>query len=176
MKKLNYPIKYALLGIEEQVGWQAGIHEIEREYAICGYIVSKVYVVGETIKYNGDGFYSKQFQVVFPFPSILEQNRQKPRYDLDFNCYNYFNVNFLFDSFDQAKNVATNKNKLLRHQKCLPKISNKEMTLIERIKKGQEEFDKQLNRYLEFEDFISKETIDMEVTPDEKIKSRVRRI
>lgn len=176
MNDLNYPIKYAILGIEEQVGWLPGLHEMEREYDICGYIVSKVYVVGEFIKYNGDGSYKKFYQVVFPFTSIYERKIQVPSYNLNWDCHNYVNVSEIFDNFDDAKIVSNKKNKELRSRTYLPVSHGNKLSWKDRILKGQELFDKRMVSYLEFEDFISKETRDMEITSDEKMKNRVRKI
>ena len=53
--KNNYPIKYAAMPIIEQTGWYPGLHELEREYGIVCYIVSKCYVVGREEKYNRYG-------------------------------------------------------------------------------------------------------------------------
>ena len=176
MNELNYPIKYAVLGIEEQVGWVPGIHNLEREYDICGYIVSKAYIVGELISYNHDGTYTNKYQIVFPFSSIADNEKQIPRYNMYSQCYNSINVYHVFDDFDEAKKLANELNNEIRSQCCLPKLFNREMSYTERLLKGREEFDKRFNRYLEFEKFISKKTIDMEITPDEKMKSRIRKI
>lgn len=176
MKELNYPIKYAILGIEEQVGWLPGLHEMEREYDVCGYIVSKVYVVGESIKYCSDGSYKKFYQVVFPFTSIYEKKRQIPSYNLNCDCYNYVNVSNLFDTFDDAKIVSSEKNRELRAKSYLPVSYGNKMAWKDRILKGQELFDKRQVNYLEFENFISMETIDMEITSDEKMKNKVKKL
>jgi len=176
MNELNYPIKYAILGIEEQVGWSPGLHEMEREYDICGYIVSKVYVVGEFIKYNRDGSYKKFYHVVFPFTSVYEKSRQVPSYNINRDCHNYVNVSEIFDNFDDAKLLSSEKNKELRSRTYLPIIYGSNMSWKDRILKGQELFDKRMVSYLEFENFISMETIDMEVTPDEKMKNKVRKL
>ena len=52
--KINYPIKYALMPIVDQVGWYNGVYGLERNYDTVCYIVSKCYLVGEKIKYNKD--------------------------------------------------------------------------------------------------------------------------
>lgn len=176
MNELNYPIKYAILGIEEQVGWLPGLHEMEREYDICGYIVSKVYVVEESIRYYGDGSYQKYYQVVFPFTSMYEKKRQIPSFNLNWNCYNYVNVSKIFDTFDDAKMVSNEKNKELRAKSYLPISYGSNMSWKERVLKGKELFDKRMVSYLEFEEFISNETKDMEITTDEKMKNKVRKL
>ena len=176
MNELNYPIKYAILGIEEQVGWTPGLHEMEREYDICGYIVSKVYVIEENIKYNRDGTYTKEYHVVFPFYCLNDIQKQIPKYNIYYQCLNAINVSQIFDNFDDAKNSANEKNKELRSRCCLPKMFNKDLSLKERILNAQKEFDERIKNYLEFENFIVGETIDMEVTSDEKTKNRIRKL
>ena len=39
--KYNYPVKYAAMPIIEQVGWSQGLNELERNYDVICYIVSK---------------------------------------------------------------------------------------------------------------------------------------
>lgn len=175
MEELNYPIKYAILGIEEQVGWTPGLHEMEREYDICGYIVSKVYVVGETINYNRDGTGKKSYQVVFPFASMADREEQIPKYNIYYECYNSINVSNIFDSFDDAKDLATQKNKELRSRSYLPVSFGERMTWSERILKGQKQFDERMKKYLEFEEYIYNETADMKITLDENIKTRIKK-
>ena len=176
MNELNYPIKYAILGIEEQVGWQPRLHEMERKYDVCGYVVSKVYVVGENIKYNRDGTYSKDYQVVFPFSCTTDREKQTPKYNIYYQCYNSVSVSQIFDSIEDAKSTANDKNRELRSRCCLPKFYNRELSLVERVLKGQAEFDERIKKCLEFETFILSETIDMEITSDEQIKSRIRKL
>ena len=176
MNELNYPIKYAILGIEEQVGWQPGLHEMEREYDVCGYIVSKVYIVGENIKYNRDGTYTKEYQVVFPFSCMNKKERQIPEYNIHYRCYNAINVSEIFDNIEEAKNSASEKNKVLFAKSYLTYYFDKNMSLKEKILKGQVEFSERLKKYLEFESFILSETIDMEITSDEQIKSKIRKL
>lgn len=175
MEELNYPIKYAILGIEEQVGWAPGLHEMERDYDICGYIVSKVYVVSETINYNINGTGKKSYQVVFPFISIADREKQIPKYNIYYECYNSIYVPNIFDSFDDAKSLATQKNRELRSRSYLPVSFGEKMTWSERILKGQEQFDEKIKKYLEFEQYIYNETADMKITLDENIKTRIKK-
>ena len=176
MNELNYPIKYAILGIEEQVGWAPGLHEMEREYDVCGYIVSKVYVIEENIKYKRDGTFTKEYQVVFPFSCMTDREKQTPKYNIYYQCYNSVSVSQIFDNIEEAKSAASEKNKELFAKSYLTYYFDKNMSLKEKILKGQVEFNERLKKYLEFENFILNETIDMEITPDEKIKNRIRKL
>ena len=51
--KINYPVKYALMPIIEQVGWTHGLHELERDYDVVYYVVSKCYLINDTKKSGG---------------------------------------------------------------------------------------------------------------------------
>ena len=148
---------------------------MEREYDICGYIVSKVYVVSETINYNRNGTGKKSYQVVFPFVSMSDREKQIPKYNIYYECYNSIIVSNIFDSFDDAKDLAIQKNKELRSKSYLPVSFGERMTWSERILKGQEVFDKRMKKYFEFEEYIYNETTDMKITLDEKIKTRIKK-
>lgn len=76
--KNNYPIKYALMPIIEQTGWTHGMHELEREYGVVCYIISKCYVIKETKKYNINGTTDIKYQVVFPY--YLSNTNRKYRF------------------------------------------------------------------------------------------------
>ena len=54
-KEVKYPIKYAVMPIEEQIGWYPGLNELEREYSVVANIVSKCYVIREDKEYLQDG-------------------------------------------------------------------------------------------------------------------------
>lgn len=175
MEQINYPVKYAILGIKGQIGWTLGGNELEREYAVSGYIVSKVYLVGEKIKYNSDGTSEKSYQVVFPYSEFKNMRREKPSYDINYQCWNYTDVLQVFEDFEQAKEIANEKNSKLR-AKCWLHVSFKAPDWENKIKEKTNEFDNRLKSYMEFEQKILKETEDMIIIKEEKGKSRVREL
>ncbi len=177
MNEINYPVKYAILGIKEQVGWTHGLHELEIEYRVCGYIVSKVYLVGERIKYNSNGTSEKSYQVVFPYPEIMKMRRELPSYDVNYQCWNYTNVLQVFEDFEQAKEITNEKNKELRKNCWLTvSFSFSNPNWENEINEKQKKFDNRLQVYKEFEQMILDETADMIITKEEKSKSRVREL
>ena len=117
-KEINYPIKYAVLELKERGGWSVGYKDITQ-----GFIVSKCYVIESSIIYNADGSYKTIHRVVFPFSDIaafkdsLAYGKQYigkpeiPRYDACGNIYPIDIVTSLFDSYEQARVMATYKNK-----------------------------------------------------------------
>ena len=65
--KYNYPVKYAAMPIIEQVGWSQGLNELERNYDVICYIVSKCYLLSDKTKYKENGKKEKEYEVVFPY-------------------------------------------------------------------------------------------------------------
>ena len=65
--KYNYPVKYTAMPIIEQVGWSHGLNELERNYDVVCYIVSKCYLISDRTKYNENGENEKEYEVVFPY-------------------------------------------------------------------------------------------------------------
>lgn len=179
---LKYPIKYALLPIEDQVGWQSGLYELERYYDICGYNVSKVYLVGKKEEYRSDGTKEISYQVVFPYDTLDAQKqnfsseciRKYPVYNLNWKQYNNFiEVSMVYDDFAKAKENANILNQLLRRKYSNPINSNsKDWKKV--IEEKNAEFDKRLERYLLFEEFILSETKDMVITK-EKSKTLIKK-
>ena len=113
--KNNYPIKYAVMPIIEQTGWYPGLHELEREYGIVCYIVSKCYVVGREEKYNMYGNTLCEYKVVFSYGKDNQYgglSRVEPEFCLmNGRCNNSTNVDKVFDSFEEAKEETEKKNK-----------------------------------------------------------------
>ena len=105
--KNNYPIKYALVPMIEQVGWTAGLHDLEREYGTVCYIVSKCYVIDETIKHYKDGRSENSYHVICPY--VYKD------YDIWKRCEPSVNDGFttdvLFDTYEEALEVKNKKNK-----------------------------------------------------------------
>ncbi len=111
--KYNYPIKYAVMPIYEQVGWRCGLNDLEREYGIVYNIVSKCYVINETTNYFATGNSEKRYGVVFPYnrDGIYEEwNRVFPSYNEDLQNSNLTTVDNIYDDFDKALENANMKN------------------------------------------------------------------
>lgn len=96
---------------EEQTGWIPGLHELEREFDVVAYIVSKCYVIREKKEYFSDGTSKIEYEVVFPFAKRTDTQYDEfvptvPEYNLYSKCTNSVYVNRLFDSFDEAPGIA----------------------------------------------------------------------
>lgn len=170
--KYNYPVKYAIMPIYEQVGWMSGLHELERNYEVVGYIVSKCYVVSKKESYLEDGSEKREFEVVFPYQKtdymrIHDFNRVYPEFNYNGNCVNSNIVNELYDNFDNAKEVAEKLNgDILSYN--LGMISFRDKERRENIKKEHEE---RMTRFKYLERKIEEETTSMEVNNNPKEQS-----
>ena len=121
-KEINYPIKYAVLELKERGGWAVGYEDITQ-----GFIVSKCYVVGSNVVYHSDGTNTISYEVIFPFSDISSfknsiRNGKKnigdeniPHYDACNRPYPVNVVSDLFDSYEQAKEAAVEKNECFKY-------------------------------------------------------------
>ena len=118
----NFPIKYAILELKEKGGYITNYKDIVR-----GYIVSKCWVVESSIKYFSDGSSKLFHKVIFPYKDLdtlktsLHNDDQyigeRVTIDYDFN-YNPVPVDVvseLFDSYEDAKIIAEEKNQEMKN-------------------------------------------------------------
>lgn len=170
--KNNYPIKYAVMPIIEQTGWYPGLHELEREYGIVCYIVSKCYVVGREEKYNRYGNTLCEYKVVFSYGKDNQYgdlSRVEPEFCLmNGRCNNSTNVDKVFDSFEEAKEETEKKNK---------EILSKELTYIrvddnfhQNVSLVREKREEVVNYYQEIESMIEENSTDLVV--NDKVKEQ----
>lgn len=173
--KINYPIKYAAMPIIDQVGWSHGLHELEREYDIVCYIVSKCYLISDLTKYTEDGRSIKEYEVVFPYQptDFCKWQRVTPTYNLIHGyCTNSNKVDAVFNSYEEALNHVTEKNEKLCEDtwKCLPFSEN----LMKEIQEKRDEFDARLAEYKVLEQQILSHTDDIKVGENRKLNNVVR--
>ena len=166
-KELKYPIKYAIMPIYEQTGWAPGLHELEREYDVVAYIVSKCYVIKEEKDYLQNGTVRIRYAVVFPL-----LNRGKlysgefvpviPEYNFHSKCTNSIFVNQLFNCFDEAQVIADQANEKIFHHTIGTLLYSEDFqrNLDEAKKRHQETLD----RYKKIEETIEQKTCDMKIT------------
>lgn len=170
--KNNYPIKYAAMPIIEQTGWYPGLHELEREYGIVCYIVSKCYVVGREEKYNRYGNTICEYKVVFSYGKDNQYgdlSRVEPEFCLmNGRCNNSTNVDKVFDSFEEAKEETEKKNK---------EILSKELSYIrvadnfhQNVSLAREKHEEVVNYYQEIESMIEENSTDLVV--NDKVKEQ----
>ena len=171
--KNNYPIKYAVMPIIEQTGWYPGLHELEREYGIVCYIVSKCYVVGREEKYNRYGNTICEYKVVFSYGKDNQYgdlSRVEPEFCLmNGRCNNSTNVDKVFDSFEEAKEETEKKNK---------EILSKELSYIrvddnfhQNVSLAREKREEVVNYYQKIENMIEENSTDLVVNDKAKEQS-----
>lgn len=110
--KCNYPVKYVAMPIIEQIGWCHGLNELERNYDVVCYIVSKCYLLSDKIKYKENGKSLKEYEVVFPYQKrqYYSWERVIPEFNLiNYACTNSNLVDKVFDNYEEALEFATQK-------------------------------------------------------------------
>ena len=112
-KDINYPVKYAALKLKVLGGYDSNY-----TYITFGYIASKCYVVESFIKYYPNGDSSLSHKVVFPYSNLTSFISNKsignivtPRYNSNNEIYPVEIISDLFDSYEDAKKYALEKNK-----------------------------------------------------------------
>ena len=169
-KEINYPIKYAVLELKKRGGWSVGYEDITQ-----GFIVSKCYVVESNIIYHSDGKNKVTHKVVFPFEDIscLEvsimngcQNigeENIPSYDACNRPYPINIVTDLFDSYEEAKIIADEKNEKCRHSLIL-KVAMENSNWKEKFEVLKQEFEQRLELCNLFERLVLEATEDMNIS------------
>lgn len=169
--ELKYPIKYGIMPIMEQIGWSPWVSELEREYGVVAYIVSKCYLVGEHKEYLSDGTIKINYEVVFPYrkdnsPYYDHFKRVTPEYDFNFQCSNSHKASELFDNFEEAQVVAAKMNEALVSREIQVLVFDKNIK--EKIQVIKEKYQKTLDKYKATEDMIEQTTEDMIINSSNK--------
>ena len=157
--KNNYPIKYALVPMIEQVGWSSGLHDLEREYKVVYYIAAKCYLVEVSKKYKQKGDEKVEYHVVFPFKYKLYSGyvSEEPRFNcVHGNCVNEIITDKIFDSYGAAKSAKELKNEELLDKKIKYSFGDKRQL-------KRKEFSDTSSYYDELEAVIERETQDLQV-------------
>ena len=167
-KEINYPIKYAVLELKERGGYLVGYEDITQ-----GFIASKCYVVQSSIDYYKDGTNRVSHKVVFPFndisefkislkygnPRIGEENI--PHYDACNNPYPINIVTELFDTYEEAKNIAILKNEEYKHNIISKTIKPLNLSWGRHIELLEQEFEQTLELCKLYEQKVLEATEDM---------------
>lgn len=172
--KYNYPIKYAVMPIYEQVGWRCGLNDLEREYGIVYNIVSKCYVINETTNYFATGNSEKRYGVVFPYnrDGIYEEwNRIFPSYNENVQNSNLITVDNIYDSFDKAIENANIKNMEVLEKMKLGVAYTSDNAYKERIDEINRIYKKREKKYKKIEELIDIDTQDMKINSIRKEQS-----
>ena len=155
--KNNYPIKYALVPIVEEIGWKGNYYQLEN-YGLMYYIVSKCYLVGEEKDYKENGSFKTLYNVVFPYKECRnELIRTEPEfYPINNKCMNCFQTDELFSTFEEASRRKEEKNSELERKK---------------IKNFKKEFQKTAQYYDTLEKMIQFKTEDLLINQKQKEQS-----
>ena len=159
--KYNYPVKYTAMPIIEQVGWSHGLNELERDYDVVCYIVSKCYLISDRTKYKENGENEKTYEVVFPYQSGEYHNTWE-RVTPSFNngCINSNLVEKVFDTYEDALEFATYKNEKLCEKTWVYLPYTKDFH--NQISKKIQEFNDRLSKYKRLEQQILFNTSNLE--------------
>lgn len=173
----NYPVKYAVLELTINGGWSNGYRDITK-----GFIVSKCYVVESRIRYLGNGEDVVEHDVVFPysefyyfyFPCENQEYRLPeptiPKYDASDKPYPVRCVSKLFDTYRMAKCEAEISNIKLK-RKLIEKLCPKDgETWSGVISKFEDSFEEDMRKCNDFEDLITEDLDDMQVSNDGRVK------
>lgn len=159
--KYNYPVKYAAMPIIEQIGWSHGLHELERNYDVVCYIVSKCYLLSDKTKYKENGRSVKEYEVMFPYQRVKNYTWERviPEFGPTNHAYNSDFVEEVFDNYEDALEIVTQKNKELCDKTwiCLSYTNIKE-------------FNDKLSRYKMLEQQILTNTSDLDQSNVRELK------
>lgn len=105
--ELLYPIKYAVMPVTNYA---------KNDDIILGYIVTKAYVVSETIKYTNRGK-KAYYDVVYPVKGVKTAETMRdlrvPDFDANGLCVNADHNSDVFDDMETAHKVCDEKNSML---------------------------------------------------------------
>lgn len=169
--KNNYPIKYAVIPMYEQTGWIHGLNELERDYNVVAYIVSKCYLISETKEYNSNGKANNKYEIVFPYKKTDVYGswiRTEPNFNHSNKCTNSIIVDNIFDNYNDAKNLCQQKNEELLIQKISQIPFDKLKEQLEKIKSKHNEI---VDNYTKLEQQIIKSTQDLNLKEELKEQS-----
>lgn len=113
MMKNNYPIKYALMALEEYKGEDIAIKDIDKNFDIYAYIVSECYLIGERIIYLPDGDNRHKYEIVYSFNPETDEEVY-PEYSNNGICYNSVLVDMVYEDLELAMMHSRMKNEKLK--------------------------------------------------------------
>lgn len=160
--KNNYPIRYAVRPIVEQIGWSHGLNELEREYGTVAYIVSKCYVISQTKRYFQNGEEDENYSVVFPYQkdsAYSEYYRVDPSFNIYEQCINSTVVDKIFMTREEAMEEARILNeKIVKRKIVALHYNSKFKDNVREIRESQKE---KLEDYKFLEELSKEKTSDM---------------
>lgn len=113
MMKNNYPIKYAVMALEEYKGDEVDVKDIDKNFDIYAYIVSECYLIGERIIYLPDGDNRHKYEIVYSFNPETDEEVY-PKYSNNGICYNSVLVDMVYEDLELAMMHSRMKNEKLK--------------------------------------------------------------
>lgn len=176
IEDLKFPIKYAVLELKRNDGYSTGYEDIT-----VGFIASKCFVLESTLKYSKNQDPRISHLVTFPFNNIKSfVNSLREGYNFRENiilpsldaCDDYYPATLvleLFDSYEEAKIQATNKNKALENRVGLY-LPLRDLNFDELYKKEMNKFRQTMQDCQDYENWITENSKDMKINEDESLK------
>lgn len=168
MAKINYPIKYTIMAIDQNGNGEGYDDFISFKMPLpIAFIVSKCYLVGEEIKYFENGKMKKDYDVVFPFAlSDLDTDeklyRTIPSCNFAGKYMEAVSTTYVFDSLEDALQVAKECNAKLLHEK-IRTLQSDAITTGEKVANIKERHDQNLKKWKDIEQKILDATSDIVV-------------
>lgn len=172
----GYPIKYAILELKEKGGWVNNYEETTR-----GYIVSKCYIHEINTKFMTDGSSKTVYNVIFPYRDF-EAFRINYKYNKESKInkaipynggfYYYDKVDMVYDSKEEALEIANLKNKNLEAQVSID-IELFTENWKERLDIERKKFFDEFSLCKKFEELIEDYTSDMIVSIDNTLVKKL---
>lgn len=165
MSSRKYPIKYAVMAIDEKNDWINDSDNLGSGYGDVAYIVSKVYLLKSNTLYFNDGTSKEEYNVVFPYKSPKDLNlRRTPKYGINDFYTDYDTVDYVFNSYIDAKEYADKLNDRLKKIVCKSMVVTG-IDLNVQKERSNILFNDRLHKYQKFEDIILMLSDDMVITP-----------
>lgn len=166
MSSKKFPIRYAVMPIKSENDWLEKnlANDVLKE---VGYIVSKVYLLGDRKLNFFNGTSRTEYEVVFPYqtPENLN-NRIVPEYGIDEFYSNSEMIDNVYATYDAAAEVAELKNAKIKRKLEGSIVCTKD-DLLKKIHDVDIIFDNKLAKYKEFENLILLLSVDLKVEIDD---------
>lgn len=162
----KFPVRYAVMPIKSEEDWldETLVNDVLED---VGYIVSKVYLLGDRKLNFFNGTSRIEYEVVFPYRTPDDLNsRILPQYGIDNFYSNSEMVDNIYVTYDAALEEANFKNEKIK-KKLEGSIVCTKNELLKRIHDIDDIFDKKLSKYKEFESIILILSDDMIVETDD---------
>ena len=141
-ENLNYPIKYAVLELKINKGYESNYEDVT-----FGYIVSKCYVTNQNIKYFHDGTHEQTYEVVFPYKDIhtfkystlLRENEFNEKAQTPIYSLNDTTVSMIFNTYEEAAIFKEQANNNFKRSIFMNYgTTNKAKTMLNEFKENQQ--------------------------------------